>query len=67
MSGESTNFGGTKNWIFLKKVLSLQIIFEKQRVSQTVAEYIKIVMSIEIRIEKIIKKLIVIQMTFTRL
>ena len=38
------NFDGAKNWPFLKKVLSIQIVFGKQRVSHAVAESFKIVM-----------------------
>ena len=45
------NFGGAKNWTFLKKFLSLQIVFGKQRVSHAVAESFKIVMSVEMRRE----------------
>ena len=40
-------FGGVKNWIFLKKDLSLEIVLEKRLVSYVVSESIKIVMSIE--------------------
>ena len=46
-----TNFGGAKNYIFLKKDLSLANVLGKALVSHAVVESIKIVMSIEMRIE----------------